>query len=170
MTEHPIYTREDPFLRPSARVILLDPDDRILLLTVAAPDEETGKPFWFTPGGGLEAGETYEDAALRELFEETGIRGLPLGPCVWRRDHVWPWDEYGWVRSIERIYIVHTVSTEISEGYRTDLEFQVVLAHRWWSLEEMRATTDIFAPRRMLEILPPILRGEIPEEPIDVGV
>lgn len=39
------------------------------------------------PGGGLDQDETSEQAAKRELWEETGIDAEP-GPCVWQRRHI----------------------------------------------------------------------------------
>lgn len=58
---------DDPPLveRPTARLVVLDSADRILLFR--ATNEEEPSPFWFTPGGGVEDGETYEEAAHREL-------------------------------------------------------------------------------------------------------
>ena len=39
-----------------------------------------------TPGGGLEGDETFEEAAVRELREETGITGVEIGPWIWLRE------------------------------------------------------------------------------------
>ena len=63
-----------PVPRPAARVLLLDAKDRCLLFSWKPPN------VWITPGGGLEPGDTYEQAALRELLEETGlsIRALAM--------------------------------------------------------------------------------------------
>ena len=155
------------FERPSGRVVLLDPANRVLLFTVSEPDSETGLPIWFTPGGGLEAGESPEAGALRELLEETGLDGISLGPCVWIEDHTWQFQGRA-VHSTNHYFVAHTTTTDVSAAGRTELEIQLELRHRWWSIEEMGAGTELFAPRDMPELLRPLLRGELPARPIVV--
>lgn len=75
--------------RPAARVLLVDGSDRILYLR--AREDRTGKEFWVMPGGGIKDTETFEEAAIRELKEETGLE-VKLGPCVWTRRHVFKWE------------------------------------------------------------------------------
>lgn len=163
-------SRDDPFVRPTSRVILLDPAGRTLLFTVEDPDQDTGKRFWFPPGGGVEPGETHEEAARRELLEETGF-DLPIGPCLWLREHTGHFAPHNiWYRSVERYYLVWTDRTEISSDGWTELEVQMLSEHRWWSLGELTASDDLFVPRRLAELLQPILRGDIPRAPIQVGV
>jgi hypothetical protein len=57
--------------------------------------------------GGGEAGETHEDAAPREVFEETGIRDVEIGPWLWKREKVitvtWAGDTV--TRVFERFYL-----------------------------------------------------------------
>ena len=161
----------DPIDRPTSRVLLLDEHGRTLLFTVDEPDQETGKRFWFPPGGGVEPGETHEEAARRELLEETGIDREP-GPCIWVREpHVWYFKPHEtWYRSIERYYLVRVENPEVTKDRWTELELQVISRFQWWWLEDIAVSGDIFVPRRLAELLPPILRGEIPEEPLAVGV
>ena len=66
-------------LRSAARVIVIDDDDRLLLVRFEFPD---GRAVWATVGGGLEPGETHEDAARRELAEEAGLDCVDVGPPI----------------------------------------------------------------------------------------
>ncbi len=164
-------SRKQPIDRPTARVLLLDTTGRTLLFTAGEPDEDTGRPFWFPPGGGVEPGETHEEAARRELREETGL-DLPPGPCIWHRaPHTWYFaKDETWYRSIERYYLVRTDVTDVRRDGWTELELQVIREARWWSLDEIVASTDVFVPRGLRELLPPILAGDIPAEPLEIGV
>jgi ADP-ribose pyrophosphatase YjhB (NUDIX family) len=75
--------------RPAARVLVLSEQSRLLLLE--AEDAPGGHRWWLAPGGGLQADETFEAAAERELNEETGLR-LAVGRWVWTRRHVFTWE------------------------------------------------------------------------------
>lgn len=77
--------------RPTARVVLLDDEDRLLMLQIHDPGAIRGPnpitaDFWLLVGGGVQPGETYEQAAFREVVEETGIRDVSIGRCVWTQE------------------------------------------------------------------------------------
>src|SRR5258705_287672 len=71
--------------RRVARVLLFDDQDRLLLFHVRDPADPTSDPWWYLPGGGMDPGESPEEAARRELFEETGIEDAEIGPVVLER-------------------------------------------------------------------------------------
>jgi 8-oxo-dGTP pyrophosphatase MutT (NUDIX family) len=62
--------------RDAVRVVLTDAGGRVLLFHVLTPDEAPDG-WWELPGGGIDPGETYLDAAVREVREETGLAPRP---------------------------------------------------------------------------------------------
>jgi len=168
MSARPLVQGDDdapPLVRRSARVLLIDARDRILLFRTRAVEAAW---VWHTPGGGLDGRETYAEAARRELWEETGLVAQ-AGPCVWRRRHVYRWD--GVLREArQRYFLVRCDPFEPDFSRWTELERTEILEHRWWSLPEIAASDELFAPHRLAVLLAPLLRGDLPARPIDCGV
>ncbi|MCY4109988.1 MAG: NUDIX domain-containing protein [Chloroflexi bacterium] len=157
--------QERPIDRPAARLIVLNEKDEVLLLRL----EGNGGPLWITPGGGLQAGETYEQAARRELKEETGIEVEQLGPWVWKGAHLWH-GRHQTYRRIGRFYLVRLLETpEVDICSLTGSEAKVTTEYRWWSIDEIRQSRERFSPHRMADLLAPLIAGEIPTQPIDAG-
>jgi 8-oxo-dGTP pyrophosphatase MutT (NUDIX family) len=156
-----------PILRHAARVVLIDGHDRILLF--CWDDERLDRRrVWITPGGGLHAGESHEQAARRELWEETGIDAIP-GPCVWKRQHVVRVGER-WIDQRERYFFTRVDRIDVDRSNQTELERVAMVDHRLWPVDEIASSGEWFAPRRLGELLPALLRGDLPGEPFDVGV
>ena len=63
-----------PFRR-GARLVLLDRADRVLMVQGHDVDQPE-RHWWFTPGGGIDPGESSVEAAVRELREERLLRDL----------------------------------------------------------------------------------------------
>ena len=154
-------------LRQAARVLVVDDEERVLLVRFELPGEP---PLWATVGGGLEPGETHEQAAHRELAEEAGVEGVDLGPPVWTRTHVF---EFGrrWDGQQELYFLVRTPSFEPRPRQSWEqLNAEWVTAIRWWTLDELERSEELLSPRRLPELLRALLRDGPPREPLDVGV
>jgi TDG/mug DNA glycosylase family protein len=152
-------------LRRAVRALVLDRDGHVLLVRFALRHKE----FWATPGGGVDPGESDEGAIVRELAEESGLRGFELGPCIWTRERWVQWPRWG--GQTERIFLVRTDRFEPAPQWSADqLAAEGVVDQRWWTLDELESSKELFAPTRLSQLLRELLEHGPPKEPVDVGV
>jgi 8-oxo-dGTP pyrophosphatase MutT (NUDIX family) len=154
-------------IRPAARAVLLDPEDRILLVRFEFP----ARTVWATPGGGIEPGETAEAAIRRELEEEAGLTAFELGPVIWTRLHIIPFIGGQWDGQREQYHLVRVPAFEPQPRLTwAELNREYVFGIRWWTVAELEEADATFAPRRLPELLRELLLDGPPTEPIDAGV
>jgi 8-oxo-dGTP pyrophosphatase MutT (NUDIX family) len=159
-----------PAVREAVRAVVLDRDNRVLLFK-AFPDFSRARHFWITPGGGIADGESAVDALTRELAEECGLVTAKIGPLIWLREHVFPMPHTGEpTRQRERFYLVRIDHHEVDVSGWDEFERHFMGEHRWWTIDEVAAATDEFAPHRLGQFLSELVRGPIPDEPLDTGV
>ncbi|AZE67426.1 ADP-ribose pyrophosphatase YjhB, NUDIX family [Pseudomonas synxantha] len=140
--------------RKAARLLVISPAKQVLLFRFVHKDGAlAGRNYWATPGGGVEAGETYHSAAIRELREETGITVSSVGESVAERSFPLMLPSGETVLAVERYFVVQAPSEALSRAEWTAQETQVMADHRWWSAEELRTTTDTVWPQGLVEML-----------------
>jgi 8-oxo-dGTP pyrophosphatase MutT (NUDIX family) len=162
----PQMPNADPPERPTARVLLLDDADRLLLLKGRLPQAAAGTESWFTVGGGVEPGETFLEAAAREIVEETGITDFTLGPVVWVREGVLHIPHPMLFR--EQYVVARCGAAEAVRHGWTELERDLIDEVRWWTAAELMTTRDRVFPPGLAQLLPPVLAGEIPSQPLSI--
>lgn len=156
----------DAVPRPTVRVLLLDGADRLLLFRGFS---ETGDPFWFPAGGAVEPGETPDEAAVRELVEETGWERPVIGPHIGDRRHVVGWDGTVWdVR--ERWYLARVDTLEVDTSGYTAAEVAADQQWRWWTPAGLATSPDRLVPADLAGLVASILRDGPPPVPLTLGV
>ena len=155
-------------IRETARVVLLDEPDRVLLFCGFDPAEPDRGSWWFTPGGGMDPGESLEEAAVRELAEETGIRNITLGPCLWTRLASF-WFEGVLFEQRSWYFIAYTSETRVDTSGFTEVERRSIVDHRWWSVDELHNTPEVVYPPALSSLLESVLREGPPREPIEIS-
>ncbi len=142
-------------LRRGARIVLLTPDRRFLLLHFAYHDGPlAGTDYWGVPGGGVEADETPHQGAVRELLEETGIAADDLGPVRAEGEYEFRLMSGEDVRQHDW-YFLHRVECDavLSRSGLTPEETATLAEARWWSLIELRGTRERVIPADLADIL-----------------
>ena len=153
MTPGPVIERR------AARVLLVDGAGRVLLFHGFAP-ARPGPTYWFTPGGGLDPGESPAAGAARELAEETGLLLAPerLGAPVWTEVVEFPFDGR-WYRQTQEFFLARVDGWTVDTGGFTEVERGSVDGHRWWPLAELIGTVERYYPDDLPALLGRVLEG-----------
>lgn len=143
-----------PVARRAGRVLLVDAHRRLLLFRGGDPAAPELGTWWFTPGGGLDDGETHAQGAARELLEETGLDLAPesLGDSVLDRDVEFSFDGRLFAQS-EQFFLARVEAHEVDTAGFSPLEVEAVFEHRWWTLDDLAATDETIYPLGLAELL-----------------
>jgi 8-oxo-dGTP pyrophosphatase MutT (NUDIX family) len=135
-------------------LLVLDPTGCLLLFRfVHKHGALAGHAFWATPGGGLEPGETFAEAAIRELKEETGIAVDSIGDPVAQREFVMTMPDGEQVVADEQFFVVPVEEQRVLRDNWTALEVEVMADHQWWTADALQATRETVWPNDLPQIL-----------------
>lgn len=154
--------------RRAVRALMLTPEGEVLLMRAQEP--VSGREVWYAPGGGREGDESAHECLRRELAEETGRGDFDIGPLIWTREHTFDWSG----RVMSQMEIYHLVETDrfepVMEDNPSQVEAEAFQEFRWWTVEQLKSSDELLAPRRLAELVEDLVAGGPPAEPIDTGV
>lgn len=146
--------------RSTARVLLIDPDQRVLLFSDRDPAIES-LTWWMTPGGGVDAGESDLQAAVREVQEETGLvldSASLIGPIATRQ----VWHGYSDVVIDQRdaFFAAHVDAFTVDVSGHTEQEKITMTSSKWWLRRELDVTGEMVWPANLAQLWDSVARFE----------
>ncbi|MFC9893801.1 NUDIX hydrolase [Nocardia sp. NPDC127579] len=154
--------------RATGRVVVVDSRGRVLLFRFMPPEPFEAEMSWLTPGGGVDPGEEVDAAAVRELFEETGCRVAvdQLSPVVAVSAGQWTAQDGTVFDATDSFFFVRVEAFEVDVSGHQEIERNALSGWRWWSLAELKTTTDRVFPLGLAGLLERLLADDIPAEPV----
>jgi 8-oxo-dGTP pyrophosphatase MutT (NUDIX family) len=153
-------------LRIAARILLLDQHDTVL--HVGGNTCLDGIVHWFTPGGGVDPGESIGAAAARELYEETGLRvepealGRPVGYGVFTG---FP---EGRLAVQKNWYFFHRIE-RFEPRLNSDIAYEQQFGFAWFPIDRCGTSDGMIRPELLVDLVKRLRDGDIPDEPVSIG-
>ena len=108
---------------------------------------------WITPGGGVEPDETHKQGAIRELFEETGLVVTDVGDPVFTVDGSRLFASGHTQTTHGEFFLVRTPAFTPVTDHWMENEFDDIRDVRWWTLEELKATSEPYSPEPLIALI-----------------
>lgn len=163
-------------VRNSVKILLLNEKDELLLMCADDPkttsvDKTYHGRFWFCLGGQMNPGESFEQAAIREIYEETGIQkeDLDLGPIVWFGEFDMVLN--GTLTHLKQTFLV--AKTNQKQVFLNDLdkwERTFIEKLAWFSLEKIKNCSEVIYPVVLPEYLPDVLAEKYPPTILEIDL
>lgn len=158
--------------RPASRLIVLDPADRMLLFfgEIGYSIEPDRRPdatgFWALPGGAVDPGESYLEAAVRELAEEAGLVAPPGDfTRIALRDTTWSWKGRTY-HALEEYWLVRVATSDLDTSGWQEGDRRWMTRLGWWRIPDLAATRDIVRPPGLAPLAARCAAGDVPTVPV----
>lgn len=148
--------------RQTARALIVNPKQEVLLISVSLPWMTS--PTWTMPGGGIEPGETAEECARREIYEETGFSHQgDMQPC-WHGTI--EFEHQGKMFRVHEQYFVARVAESFTPtmakmlDYEKDFSLEIS-----WCASDLLLSPDVYcSPKPIPNMLQRVLTDQLPQQ------
>ena len=135
------------------RVVIPDGDNRILMVKQSHPERDV----WMVPGGRIEADENAEQAAVREVLEETGLNVKIVG-LLWHVEEV---SERG--QRFVNIFLAKPIEGRLHLGTDPELanDAQILREVKFMTRDEVAQTENLYPEFLRDEFWQKLTAGEL---------